>query len=175
MFSLWAQIKSVFEGPKKKFHVPRTAGDLCFSIAFGSEVKKAALSGQACISLSSWFVNFAFKRNGSGLCPGHFFGQNGNGKRLINIFETSSGMAHCDMWSVDPHALICYSENFQTWLTGLYIWLNNCSACYIAKLGRHWGTDREKKERSRKTALAQQIQCICTDELVVKKRRNFSS
>lgn len=52
------------------------------------------------------------------------------------------------------------------WVVHLIEQLLSLLHCKVGEALKH---RQGKKERSRKTALAQQIQCICTDKLVVKK------
>lgn len=101
-----------------------------------------------------FFYEYHFKKNiGLKVHKAHLIKHSAN-EAIVGSAKLYGGRIehHDDMW-IDPHAFICYSGDFLKGLTGLYIWLNNCSACYIAKVGR-MKHRQEKKERSRKTVLA---------------------
>lgn len=80
---------------------------------------------------------------------------------------------------MDPHASICYSGHFKNELTGLYIWLNNCSACYIAKLvGSEAETGKEGKIQENSISSTKSVHlhrrtCRLKKKMKKKKSRNL--
>lgn len=120
--------------------------------------------------MSSYFLNFTFKRNGCGLCTGHSFWQNGNRKRLINIFETSPVWyaMTCDQW-----ILMLWYVTAETFRNDLLGCTSDWTTAQLATW-QSWGgieAQTRKEERSRKTALAQQSSALAQTNWSLKKKK----